>query len=325
MNGYLARMLHAGIHYEPYECKHVWPHLYTRKYDFYLAYIFDIRFFVIAVKTEVPLRIIIKNLTILSEYMGLPCCLFYRDILPSVYVRKSFVKQDIPYWIEGRDVYLPFLGVILMHKPDPVIRPIVTQGNFSVAAQRFLFQVIYHRIRRCTASRAAAELGFSARTCSRIFDELKAFDASFIKDDVPRRMFVYEHSYWSLWRKIKPYLQSPVVRSYGIDNELPKPYVLAGISALAHHTMLCDDNQPTYGITIAQEREMKLSSSGHLVPAEELPEQKIRVLRYILPYKGDTSVMDPLSIIVELYAEHEETDPRVAGEIDDLLKRVLMR
>lgn len=118
-------------------------------------------------------------------------------------------------------------------------------------------------------------------------------------------------------------MSSPVAREHRLgrvpDAELP----LGGISALCELSMLQDDPWPTFAATKAQERALELAADARDAGLDE-PEDPacvVQVLRYE-PVPAPGCAVDPLSAILSLPAD-ERDDPRVAGEIESVLTRVL--
>ena len=84
--------------------------------------------------------------------------------------------------------------------------------------------------------------------------------------------------------------------------------------------MLQDNPWPTYAATKAQERALGLAAGARGADVDE-PVCVVQVLRYEpVPALGCT--VDPLSAILSL-PDEERDDPRVAGEIENVLNRVL--
>ena len=320
MNHYLEQILQIDIQFKPVPMLESWPYLFGRKYALYKASCEDYSFYVIRVQIGLPLRQIVSDFDQITNSFFEPCCVFFDKVPPTPYMRQSLIHHKIPYWIQDRDVYLPFLGVILARQKHKAYIQKTTKRKLSFTAQRFLFQVIYHKIKQCTASSASKQLGLSMMTYSRIFDELKGFDGTLIDDNTGRRRFVYPKSPKSLWKRIQPYLQSPVVRTYALAGWRKKNCCLAGISALSQYSMLDEDNIPTYAISIQEERLSGLPKQYTIVPDNEIPGQKILVLRYSILYHDSAKMMDPLSLAVALYSMPIE-DPRIKTAIDEMLEQ----
>ena len=160
-------------------------------------------------------------------------------------------------------------------------------------------------------------------TASRAFDELAAADPSIVAAEGRRRVLRPGRDKMAMWRHLEPRMSSPVAREHRLgrvpDAELP----LGGLSALCGLSMLQDDPWPTFAATKAQERTLELAADARDAGLDE-PEDPacvVQVLRYE-PVPAPGCAVDPLSAILSLPAD-ERDDPRVAGEIENVLTRVL--
>lgn len=118
-------------------------------------------------------------------------------------------------------------------------------------------------------------------------------------------------------------MSSPVAREHRLGRVPDMDLPLGGISALCGLSMLQDDPWPTFAATKAQERALELAADARDTGLDE-PEDPacvVQVLRYE-PVPAPGCAVDPLSAILSLPAD-ERDDPRVAGEIENVLTRVL--
>ena len=229
----------------------------------------------------------------------------------------SFIAPD-------KQVYLPFLGIALSsgrsHARD---RRQTDVGAFSPQAQRLALMALYGDLDGASVTQAAGLLGAAKMTASRAFDELAAADPSIVAAEGRRRVLRPDRDKMAMWRHLEPRMSSPVAREHRLghvpDAELP----LGGVSALCELSMLQDDPWPTFAATKAQERTLELAADASDTGLDEPddPACVVQVLRYE-PVPAPGCAVDPLSAILSLPAD-ERDDPRVAGEIENVLTRVL--
>lgn len=234
------------------------------------------------------------------------------------------LEAGLPFIAPDKQVYLPFLGIALSsgrsHARD---RRQTDVGTFSPQAQRLALMALYGDLDGTSVTQAAGLLGAAKMTASRAFDELAAADPSIVAAEGRRRVLRPGRDRAALWRRLEPRMSSPVARTHRLaripDMDLP----LGGISALCELSMLQDDPWPTLAATKAQERALGLASGTRGADADEPedPECVVQVLRYE-PVPAPGCAVDPLSAILSLPAD-ERDDPRVAGEIENVLTRVL--
>jgi len=160
-------------------------------------------------------------------------------------------------------------------------------------------------------------------TASRAFDELAAADPSIVGTEGRRRVLRPGRDKMAMWRRLEPRMSSPVAREHRLGRVPDMDLPLGGISALCGLSMLQDDPWPTFAATKAQERTLELAADARDTGLDE-PEDPacvVQVLRYE-PVPAPGCAVDPLSAILSLPAD-ERDDPRIAGEIENVLTRVL--
>lgn len=118
-------------------------------------------------------------------------------------------------------------------------------------------------------------------------------------------------------------MASPFAREYRLacapDVDLP----LGGVSALCELSMLQDGPWPTFATTKAQEHALGLAAGARDADADESEEPTCVVLllrRELAP--APECAIDPVTAILSL-PDDVRDDPRVAGEIEYVLNRVL--
>lgn len=82
---------------------------------------------------------------------------------------------------------------------------------------------------------------------------------------------------------------------------------------------------PTFAITKAQEKELGLQNGKGLAGWDQWddPACVVQVMRYRLDSMDDAAI-DPLSAILSL-SEESKNDPRIEGEIENIIKGVFGR
>ena len=112
-------------------------------------------------------------------------------------------------------------------------------------------------------------------------------------------------------------LRTPVKRSVWVHDDLAiagQPRLLAGLSALAHHSMLVEPKWPIYAISPAQWR--AATKAG----IEELPEAvtgacEWQLWSYTPALLPGTGAVDPLSLTLSL---QDNPDERIQLALDEL-------
>lgn len=237
---------------------------------------------------------------------------------------ERMLEAGLAFVATDKQVYLPFLGVALNggkgHAGD---RKQVSVETLSPQAQRLAIRALYGELDGANVTQAASVLAVAKMTVSRAFDELAAADPSIVVSEGRRRFLRPDRNKMALWRRLEPYMASPVAREHRLthmpDADLPP----GGVSALCELSMLQDDPWPTFTATKAQERALGLATCARNAGFDESEEPAcvVQVLRYE-PEPAPGCVGDPLSAILSL-PDDVRDDPRVAGEIEYVLNRVL--
>ena len=322
---YATKTLHTEIIQSPFDSEGALP-LYLRGlFDCEKWTAFGTDFIVAAPRENLAVKTLAKHEAKLRSVSGLPVVFGYREA--TGYRAARLVEAGLPFIVDGRQLYLPFLGVALSKEHSKRSLPkTVGIGKVSTQTQRFILKVIYESLTDLSVTQTAELLGVAKITASRIYDELEAIDPAWITTDGRIRRFACEADCVAFWGKAGLHLFNPVVREYRLDHvptigRLP----LSGISAISHHSMLADDPCPTFAITKAQEGELGLKSGKGLAGWDQWDEPVcvVQVMRYRLDSMVDAAI-DPLSAILSL-SEEDKNDPRVEGEIENIIKGVFDR
>lgn len=321
MREYVEKALHTRVDCEPVDASGL-P-LYLRGlYSLERWTAFGVPFAVASPVESPTVKTMAKHRDALEAALGTPAAFALEGA--TGYRVERMLEAGLPFIAPDKQVYLPFLGIALSsgrsHARD---RRQADVGTFSPQAQRLALMALYGDLDGASVTQAAGLLGAAKMTASRAFDELAAADPSIVGTEGRRRVLRPDEDKTALWRRLEPRMSSPVARERRLarmpDMDLP----LGGISALCELSMLQDDPWPTFAATKAQERALRLAADARDIGLDE-PEDPacvVQVLRYE-PVPAPGCAVDPLSAILSLPAD-ERDDPRVAGEIENVLTRVL--
>lgn len=333
---YVAKTLHTEITRHPFdfegdtdgnskgnsECSPPLP-LYLKELFAYEKWsVFGAEFLVATPQENLAVKTLAKHEAKLKASYGLPVAFGYRGT--TKYRAARMIEAGLPFIVDGGQLYLPFLGVVLSKKRKINSLPkALGADKASAQTQRFILKVIYEGITDLSVTQAAELLDVAKITASRIYDELEAIDPVWIAIDGRVRRFVCEPDQSAFWRKAEPHLFNPVVREYRLDHIPPFGHLpLSGISAISHHSMLADGPCPTFAITKAQEQELGLKSGKGLAGWDQWDEPAcvIQVMRYRLDSMEDAAI-DPLSAILSL-SEDDKDDVRIERETERIIMGV---
>lgn len=318
MREYVEKMLHTRVEHEPVAISGL-P-LYLRGlYSLERWTVFGVPLALASPLESQTVKTMAKHRDALEAALGVPVAFALEDA--TSYRIRRMLETGLPFVERDGQVYLPFLGIALR---DGIARASNRQQadvvTFSPQAQRLALMALYSDLDGASVTRAAAFLGAAKMTASRAFDELAAADPSLVVTEGRRRVLRPGRDKMALWRRLEPRMSSPVAREHCLACIPAEELPLGGISALCELSMLQDNPWPTYAATKAQERALGLAAGARGADVDE-PVCVVQVLRYEpVPALGCT--VDPLSAILSL-PDEERDDPRVAGEIENVLNRVL--
>lgn len=321
MREFVEKMLHSRVKREPIDVSGL-P-LYLRGlYSLERWTAFGVPFVMASPIESATVKTMAKHRNTLETALGIPVAFALESA--TCYRVERMLEAGLAFVVTDKQVFLPFLGVALNggkgHAGD---RKQVSVETLSPQAQRLAIMALYGELDGASVTEAASVLAVAKMTVSRAFDELAAVDPSIVVSEGRRRVLRPDRNKMALWRRLESCMASPVAREHRLtrvpDADLPP----GGVSALCELSMLQDDPWPTLTATKAQERALGLATGAHNAGFDE-PEEPacvVQVLRYE-PVPAPGCVVDPLSAILSL-PDDVRDDPRVAGEIEYVLNRVL--
>lgn len=309
----IEQLLHIPAEIRVYNADKL-PVYLRAAYDFSVMRVAGVDCLLAQPKESVQLVALRKQRLQLEKTTGLKCV--WHFVKTSPYIRQKMTEEGIPFIIENKAVYLPFLGIVLSDEKERTL-PQVREIAFST--QKLLLTALYERWNGVNVSDAARKLNVSKMTASRIFDQIQSLDLPLIQETGKERCFMWDGSLKTLFEWIMPFLRYPVLREYRLDERVPhNRYRLGGMSAFSQYSMLNDNDYPTYAITKQQEMALDPGKFSQ-VPENEQPQTLLQVMQYEVRHPDDKAI-DPITAYLTL-AETEKQDPRVEMAFSEILTR----
>ena len=223
------------------------------------------------------------------------------------------MEEGIPFVIEGKQVFLPFIGYLLSKENERELAPVYL---ISFLTQKMLLMAIYERWNEVKVSDAAKRIGVSTKSASRCFDELEYLNIAVLGMKGKSRVINIPNDRKQVWQQIENVLRNPVIRRFVLREDM-KLEKKAGISALCEYSLLSDNVYPTYAVT---KKELKDSAVKVEKQVSELEEIGCVVLElgYFIDFLGK-GFQDPLSVVLSLTGEEQEEE-RVDISINEMLE-----
>jgi DNA-binding MarR family transcriptional regulator len=223
----------------------------------------------------------------------------------TAYNRKRLIEQKVPFIVPGNQMYLPMLAIDLREHFRRIRKELPT---FSPSTQVVvLYALLRDAGKVLIPSEIAPLLGYSPMTMTRAFDELEAADLAEITVRGRERCLRFNGDRKEIWEKAQSFLRSPVSKRLFIrrtDDAVGA--VPAGLSALAHYTMLA---APAYATDALSREDWKALRKRHKtieVPAQDPDASEIEVWWYPPALFAERGFVDPLSLYLSLKADHDE-------------------
>ena len=253
-------------------------------------------------------------LTKVGALAGQPA-VYVTDALAS-YERRRLIELKVPFIVPGNQLYLPDLGLDLreyfrQHTP--------AAQALSPSAQAMLITVLLHQPweSEWQPSRVAIALGYTPMTLSRVVRELTTAGLASVHTAGRVRLLRMEGPPEQVWEHAKLLLRTPVRQTVWVAPDIVLANVhgrLAGLSALARHSMLAEPEWPVYAMTGA---DWKAAQEAGI---REIPEpipgaQEWQLWRYSPALLPGAPTVDPLSLTLSL---QDSTDDRIQLALDEL-------
>jgi DNA-binding MarR family transcriptional regulator len=226
------------------------------------------------------------------------------------YERKRLIEQKVSFIVPGNQLYLPDLGIDLRQYfrqrsrlPDTALSP-ATQAMLITILLRKPWQDEWQ------PAEVVAALGYTPMTLSRAVKELIAAGIATLHNDRRTRRLRMLRSAAETWEHAKSLLRSPVKRSIWANpvSKLQPPHVpLAGLSALARHSLLTEPQWPIYALSPAQWKAARKSGVEILVEPQ-LGSCEWQLWQYDPSLDSGSATVDPLSLTLSL---QDDADARV--------------
>ena len=297
-----------SIRYEPWDKKSILPLYIVNSYQFYTAYIENIRCIVIQPIEELPtlpsLKKLIQKIRVIDD---VPVVLYSKTI--SFYRRKSLLENHIPFMTD-KQVFLPFIGTLLVDEKETE----KIKDKFVYSTQLLFLAYMYNHEKKVYVSDLSKSLPFSAMTLSRAVKQLEMTDLFLVYKDGVNKVIESKYSYKELFERIQHYLLTPVRQVGYMDQSLVTDHmVLSGESALSEMSMLNLSRIRTYAV---YEKDFdKTQLIDELIDPDV--QVKVEIWAYNPHLFTHTNIADTLSIVLSL---KENKDERIEKIIEDILK-----
>lgn len=287
------------------------PLAYHGRYDIFTVETNGVLWMAIHPKDDAGLVMLRRDRAGVEKMTGLNCAIFLDRT--TFYIKEKMMEEGIPFVIEGKQVFLLFIGYLLSKENERELAPV---HLISFLTQKMLLMAIYERWNEVKVSGAAKRMGVSTKSASRCFDELEYLNIDVLGMKGKSRVINIPNDRKQLWQQIERMLRNPVIRRFILRKDM-KLEKKAGISALCEYSLLSDNAYLTYAVT---KKELKASGVTEEKQVSELEEIGCAVLElgYFIDFSGK-GLQDPLSVVLSLTGEEQEEE-RIDISINEMLE-----
>ena len=262
-----------------------------------------------------PVDVLKKHLDRIEKIMNVKAVLVpermtYRE-------REYLLREHIPFIVEGRQIYLPFMAIYLQERFDSE-RQMTTK--LLPSAQLLLLYYIYQGCGEVLTSTAARELSFTATSISRASRQLEELGLLKAEKRGVHKVLFSGKQPQELFEDAKDYLMNPVKRTIYVDKKnMRENLLLSSYSALSEYSMLNPPEVQYYASpSISGWEESASNSLRHAAD-----QYAVELWRYDPVKLADGECVDRLSLALALRDDRDERTEEAVEEMLAGLWRVL--
>ena len=311
MNEFIEKCIGMKVDIKDVDYNGKLPMIYSSLYDFKIASMHNIEWLIAIPKEKINLAQLRKNHRQIEKLLDMRCALYIKDT--STYSKNAMIADGIPFIVEDREIYLPFLGILLNSANERNIKPV---QRISFLTQKMILTAIYEKWNEVTVTKAAEQLDITKMSASRCFDEIDFFDMPILGTKGKSRIINIPDDVKGLWSCIEVYMRNPVLNIFNINDNLTLP-VKGGMSALAEYSMISDNKYPTYVVAKKDIKDLALKDRLVDIKKDE-PGCIIQEVGYVISF-GNGDAIDPLSLFLSL-SDDEKADERIEISVREMLE-----
>lgn len=232
-------VLGLPLQLEELEVKDKLPFAFMGDYDFYRGKILNKEFLVFHFKGDyLSIPRLQKHFEIIPRFLGItvPCSLWLDKV--SSARREHLINNAIPFFVDEKMVFLPFLGTQLEKHYDAKHKQL--PDKFTTAEQGVFLWILHNKTPECPISRIKNDLKLSQATVARAMLLLMQYGLLTFRGKGTRKKY-FRIEAKQFWETGKKYLQTPVQKRLFLEDIAlihTMEAFTAGEDALAEMSML---------------------------------------------------------------------------------------
>ena len=263
-------------------------------------------------KTELdPVNMVKKHFEQIRKAVGALAILVPDNL---TYRQKEYLLRDrIPFIVDGKQVYLPFMAAYLQERGDAEPQEIAA---VLPSAQLLLLHYIYCGCGEFMTSDAADALAFTPTSISRASKQLEGLNLIRAEKRGVQKVMYTDKTPRELFDSAKHYLMDPVKRTVYVPRaEIHEKLLMSGYTALSEYSM---HNPPAVGYFAASSIAVwDKCASGKLQNSDA--QCAVELWRYDPKKLTDGECVDKLSLALAL---RDDRDERIEEAVQQMLDSV---
>ena len=310
MEHYLEETLRQPIRLEQWDRRADLP-AYLRQYDYRQAEVEGTPLLFLLAEADLGPGTATKHMHALREYWHDPIALALTRTTPRV--RQRLIDEGIPFVVPGSQVYLPMLAINLTERYR---RQAPQRERLRPSAQLLLLHLLLEPTTdERTPGMEAKALGYTAAAIGQAVDQLAETGLVKAWRNGRRRPFRLDGKKEDVWTKAQPLLSTPVQGErllLAAPKHIGDMYV-AGLTALAHYSMISEPKQPVYALPQTHTRRLD-GNERDVMPDEA--SAMVEVWAYAPASLSRGPHVDRLSLYLSL---RDDADERVQGALEEMM------
>jgi Mn-dependent DtxR family transcriptional regulator len=248
-----------------------------------------------------------KQMLFVKQKIGLPVVYVFDKV--ASYNIKRMIRKGINFIVPNKQLFIPALMMDLRKTPDKIPQKIILLTPFAQ------FLLLYHLQKELlngfTTQQLTKKFNQPYRTVSRAVKNLEELGiCNLIGGKEKHLQFTAKGK--NLWMLSQNVLQNPVERNLFTDKILNKKQIcLSNISALAHYTMLNDEERIYFAVNKYMVKNLETNKYAG--------DNTIEVWRYNPYLLSDNGFVDKLSLYL-LFKNN--TDERIQNELEQMINEI---
>lgn len=230
------------------------------------------------------------------------------------YRQKQYLLRDkIPFIVEGKQIYLPFMAVYLQERGDSEKQEI---EKLLPSSQLLLLYYIYNGCGEMAISDACAPLSFTSTSISRASRQLEDLQLIQTEKRGVQKVMLSDKGPKELFETAKSCLHNPIKRTiYVSKKEVKGDFLISGYSALSEFTMI--NPSPVAYCATDSISAWENRSSTRIQNTDD--QFALELWRYDPRKLSDGKYVDRLSLALALA---DDSDDRIEDAVEEMLSQV---